>query len=679
MLRLCQSLHKSSNLHYHIAVIDFSDDTDLQLDSEGEYSRASLTQPEMPKDFTICSSFRTYYWTIRTSSSPIFQLMREDGLVWASILLFAGPTRIEYEVVLGKVSFIVVIPDTILFPLTWTHTCMSLDTVSGRVVLVSDGRVLDDSVREQAKEEDAFRPATLTLTLGILGHVASSVEQTGMISGLNMFSQPLTNEAMMALTQSGGDECGVPGDYISWNEADWQLHSQARMVMVDEEEGPCRRQSEVTVYDAGFIETRHCMEHCQKVGGGRSPPVRTLEEWEWLTKEVFATALRVEDLPVQWMAATDEEQEGVWRDWYTPHHQIGTNWTVPWYGPDTMYGQDYNCMLWFTSEPADRCWYEWQCFGGFGCTCKYQRQPVLILRGRCKDGLIDEYYTPKQLPDAPGDLFLLGRLHTQIRYNTSNNQWRATDPTNPATALSTASHLSYLLGKHSWNVTGDGCNNGQQYTTLLKLSGCNPEGEFTCNDGQCVEMEQRCDQIPDCRDESDEKGCQLLVLKESFNKNIPPISPVSETDRTVVPVPVHISISLLKIVRMEEVQHKIDLQFEITLEWKENRATYLNLKKKTSLNALTDEEISTLWLPYVIYSNTDMKEAVQLEDGLKTTIVVTREGNFTRSSNEEVDETEYFKGKDNKLVMSQTYTKSFQCPYHLQQYPFETQVDNAFN
>ena len=153
---------------------------------------------------------------------------------------------------------------------------------------------------------------------------------------------------------------------------------------------------------------------------------------------------------------------------------------------------------------------------------------------------------------------------------------------------------------------------------------------------------------------------------------IPPIVPTGGNDFN--PTKVDISISLLKIVSMEEVQHKIEFQFEIVLEWKENRATYLNLKKKTSLNALTDEDISALWLPYVIYANTDMKEAVQIADGLKTTIVVTREGNFTRSDMNDIDEFESFKGKDNKLVMSQTYTKSFQCLYNLQKYPFDTQV-----
>ena len=79
----------------------------------------------------------------------------------------------------------------------------------------------------------------------------------------------------------------------------------------------------------------------------------------------------------------------------------------------------------------------------------------------------------------------------------------------------------------------------------------------------------------------------------------------------------------------------------------------------------------------MIYANTDMKEAVQLEDGLETTIVVTREGKFTRSSIEDIDEVEIFEGKENKLVMTQTYTKSFQCPYNLQKYPFDTQVKKA--
>ena len=218
------------------------------------------------------------------------------------------------------------------------------------------------------------------------------------------------------------------------------------------------------------------------------------------------------------------------------------------------------------------------------------------------------------------------------------------------------------------------------------------EEEFTCNDGQCIPMTKRCDQLPDCRenpttnlqvgriiivsfsprDGSDEQECRLLVLTSGYNMKIPPIT--TDDQRNIVPVQVRISIILMKIVQIKEVDHKIEFQFGIVLEWPEIRALFHNLKFKSSLNALTDEEISQLWLPYVIYDNTDMKEVVQLEEGTKTTVTVTRQGDFTRSGVEVADEIEVFEGGENKLTMNQTYSKKFQCEYQLHRYPFDIQV-----
>ena len=67
------------------------------------------------------------------------------------------------------------------------------------------------------------------------------------------------------------------------------------------------------------------------------------------------------------------------------------------------------------------------------------------------------------------------------------------------------------------------CNNMKPYNITLKLSGCGEE-EFTCSDGQCIDINKRCDQIVHCRDESDEEDCRLLVLKKGYNKNIIPFT-----------------------------------------------------------------------------------------------------------------------------------------------------------
>ena len=262
-----------------------------------------------------------------------------------------------------------------------------------------------------------------------------------------------------------------------------------------------------------------------------------------------------------------------------------------------------------------------------------------------------------------------------------------TDAVSSVRAETRATKVSYVLGKHQWTVMNDvfSCSKGQPYTTLLKMSGCNQTGEFTCNDGQCVTMEQRCDQIPDCRDKSDERGCQLVIVEEGYNKEVPPFM-VNSIEQAIVPAIVNISIDLIKVIDMEEENHKIDLQFQITLEWRENsRVIFHNLKQDKSLNALSTQDVNTLWHPLVIYDNTDQKEVTRLGldwEWTSPTIVI-REGDYTncennpsckRSSDEEVDETEIFEAEKNRIEMQQVYTWQFQCTYDLKFYPFDAQV-----
>ena len=74
--------------------------------------------------------------------------------------------------------------------------------------------------------------------------------------------------------------------------------------------------------------------------------------------------------------------------------------------------------------------------------------------------------------------------------------------------------------------------------------------------------------------------------------------------------------------------------------------------------------------------NTDQKEVTRLgmDWEWSTSVTVSREGGFTRSGLDEVDEAEIFEGAENSLTMKQTYTHEFQCKYELQRYPFDSQV-----
>ena len=76
--------------------------------------------------------------------------------------------------------------------------------------------------------------------------------------------------------------------------------------------------------------------------------------------------------------------------------------------------------------------------------------------------------------------------------------------------------------------------------------------------------------MPNCRDKSDEQQCELVKFEDGYNKKVPPITSVSSSNDSIVPVSVNVSIDLLKIVRMEEVEHLLELTQRGAKERKEN-------------------------------------------------------------------------------------------------------------
>ena len=227
-----------------------------------------------------------------------------------------------------------------------------------------------------------------------------------------------------------------------------------------------------------------------------------------------------------------------------------------------------------------------------------------------------------------------------------------------------------------WTIYRDSkkCSKGEDsYTIEMKLTGCK-EDKFTCDDGQCVEMSERCNQMANCRDESDEEGCKILHLKKGYKMRVPPIS--ISSGKNMKPAPVKVSLLLYKVVAIVEEDHSIELQFQITIEWKENRATYHNLKDESYMNALSKKDTNRIWLPLVVYTNTDQQQTTRLGENWEwsTNVLVKKEGGFERSDSEVLAEIEVFKGSENSLSMVQSYTHEFQCVYQLERYPFDTQV-----
>ena len=75
--------------------------------------------------------------------------------------------------------------------------------------------------------------------------------------------------------------------------------------------------------------------------------------------------------------------------------------------------------------------------------------------------------------------------------------------------------------------------------------------------------------------------------------------------------------------------------------------------------------------PELTFSNAIMNEKVVM-DG-KANMNIIRNGSFTYSGIEDVDEKTIYKGRENPLLYSRSYTKIFSCDFKLALYPFDTQ------
>ena len=121
-------------------------------------------------------------------------------------------------------------------------------------------------------------------------------------------------------------------------------------------------------------------------------------------------------------------------------------------------------------------------------------------RGFCPDTLLEHgRYTLTKSTDDPTKVIFIGKQSARIEYDPTLSQWALSDPRLNLTAWTTASHKSQALGKQNWTISGDKykCSKNKDYEIPLKLTACEDD-EFTCDDGQCIAIEKRCDQMPQC-------------------------------------------------------------------------------------------------------------------------------------------------------------------------------------
>ena len=677
-----RDLYRNKAADKKISLLDFPYDTN----NTNTFATTAVISEEDKVDWTVCFAFMVgALKSARGDEMQLLQLGDSYGKTLAEIIFtveFSDESFYKSSFAFLRSEKRTDFEQSPFALKTWMQSCLSLS--NGSTTLVTNGFAVAVGKSEKDKDEDhdeqkdEERP-NYVLSQGTYAlHLGKNL--TGSMAQVNMFSPALSVESMMNLTFAEGEGCGgTEGNILNWKDftsntsemegqqkgASWTFHGKANNKTILQKNGPCESQSKVIVFTSEYTSSFACMEHCQKLGV-RSPSVRTQDELKRFQTELQAVIPpETEEEPI-WLSVTKGRlvktpedvavNEGVWRDYYSGEQL--ENFTKPWTN-----NAAHDCV---TVYPSWWCSREFSCYESTTCTdifspawCPCQNDqwtqaPPLLLRGLCsssnlrtKDFSRGLWYSPHQLASDFRHVFYVGGMSTRIDYNQTLNVWILQDLITETNATSLAIEHSYVLGKHNWTIKNDNqrCHEGlQEYKTELKLSGCNQgftfdyggnmvltgDGEFTCDDGQCVNMNYRCDQLPHCKDKSDEEGCNLLTLTKGYNKIVPPFD--RNTSGTIIPASVGVSLRLLALMNIDEDDNAIDLQFEIILEWKDYRISYSNLKRESFLNALTKENIESIWLPLVVYQNTDQKQTTRLgwTTEWSTTVTVSREGTFTR-------------------------------------------------
>ncbi|XP_050740132.1 uncharacterized protein LOC127010309 isoform X2 [Eriocheir sinensis] len=543
-------------------------------------------------------------------------------------------------------------------PGIWYHVCA---TVNDSFTLYVDGE-------EQPPTDLSQSPRSIllngSLVLGqetdlVNGGFQEQQSFSGIITGFNLYSRALSKPEVRALATCSGS--GSEGDLLAWSRAEWTLEGDVEELEVQEKEY-CVRRRIFTVFPELRVN-KEARQWCVNLKSIMAVP-RHADDNERL----YGAALPFLDQcrppnhakGFMWLGATDAGENGVWTDL----EGVPLNFTS-WSGD---YASSVRECATYLIPPDNLKWNHVSCRNTyrFCWACEGEMPAMLKMRGLCED------------QDPKASWFVLHQREGQkpsfrgfTKYvivperdgeSGREDSWQLVNQwINKTVAVHHAHDVSYPLGTREWRLVTDYDVCGEEKDTphLLSLSACH-DTEFTCGDGTCVPLSQRCDLRVNCPDNTDEIGCEKLQLPEDYLASLTPAG--------VDPGPLTLNLSL-DILGFSEINLrdlKLTVDLATSLSWYDQRLQYRNLKAIQEINHIPTSEV---WTPKVEYVNADFPR-------ISTTTPIL---NVRKETEPEPDDPsaplhdEVYLGRSNPLRLNQKVNAPFTCNMNLRNFPFDTQ------
>ena len=114
----------------------------------------------------------------------------------------------------------------------------------------------------------------------------------------------------------------------------------------------------------------------------------------------------------------------------------------------------------------------------------------------------------------------------------------------------------------------------------------------------------RCNGDYNCPDRSDEAACDIIWVDDSYLTYYPAPPIKGEGNKSEI----FLSVALKSVLDIKEVESTINVQFVLSLKWKDPRIIYRNLKEENFLNQINLGEFENIWRPVVVFYNTEHRD-----------------------------------------------------------------------
>ena len=302
------------------------------------------------------------------------------------------------------------------------------------------------------------------------------------------------------------------------------------------------------------------------------------------------------------------------------------------------------------------------------CTvCSIENTPVFTFKGFCESSVVDwNYYMARN--NTTGEVTHYDGYKRGPRIYFKQNTWTASGRLFNLT-MPRSYKTIYPVGRSSWYSFDANCPlHDANVMNVITFSRCEFGQEYTCNSGHCIDIQKKCNRIQDCRDNSDEEDCSLVVVPHSYEKTQFPDGPKGSNGTT--PLIIHVSIDTIHLIDTTEMI--MELTIKISIKWADGRLRLKNLPNNTE-SLIPTTTVGLLWHPFdkINHDNAMIGKIHKNENNKRASIKAA-----TSSMPVDVEdpfEDQIFDSYENMLEMNQTFRIPYICAFYLQKFPFDTQ------